>query len=107
MRALWWTEIESREMVPGYRGRFLHTGNMTVAYWEVSAGKVLPEHAHPHEQVTNIITGRFEMLVDGHAQILGPGAVVLIPPDTVHAGRSLEDCVIIDVFCPQRDDYIC
>ena len=59
------SDSEEREMVPGFRARFVHADRMTCSYWTVAAGAALPEHAHPHEQVTNIIRGRFEMTVDG------------------------------------------
>ena len=51
-------DLPEQEPIPGFRGRFVHTPTMTVAYWDVTAGAVAPEHAHPHEQVLNLIDGR-------------------------------------------------
>jgi quercetin dioxygenase-like cupin family protein len=97
--------LESREIVPGYHGRFVHTDRMTLSYWEVEDGAVMPEHAHPHEQMSSVIEGRFELRVGDETRVMEPGMVAVIPGDVPHAGRALTPCRIIDVFHPARDDY--
>ncbi len=97
--------IPTKEIVPGYRAKFIHATKMTLAYWEIKADASLPEHTHHHEQVVNVIEGQFELTVDGAPHILGPGSVFTLPPNIPHSGRSLTDCRIIDVFCPVREDY--
>jgi quercetin dioxygenase-like cupin family protein len=98
-------KLEARELLPGFRARLIHTDRLTVAHFEVLAGSILPEHQHPHEQVTNLISGRFEMTVNGQTTIAEAGTVITIPPHAVHSGRALTDCQIIDVFQPAREDY--
>ena len=51
-------KVPSKEILPGYTGRFVHTETMTVAYWSVKKGSVLPKHNHHHEQITLLRTGR-------------------------------------------------
>ncbi len=97
--------VAEREMAPGFRARFVHTDRLTLAYWHIRAGATLPDHAHPHEQVTSLITGAFSLTVDGETRTLAPGGVAVIPPGVRHSGRAETDCVIIDVFHPPRDDY--
>jgi quercetin dioxygenase-like cupin family protein len=99
------SDIEERDMIPGFRARFIHADRMTCSYWTVAAGSVLPEHAHPHEQVTNVIRGLFEMTLEGETQMVRDGDVVVIPPGAKHRGRALADCFILDVFSPVREDY--
>ncbi len=102
------TELEKekeREVFPGFRGRFIHTERMTLVFWSVSKGTPLPEHAHPHEQVANMLEGEFELTINGHALHLKPGMVATIPPNAIHSGRALTDCKILDVFAPVREDY--
>ncbi len=98
-------DIESRELVPGFHGKFVHTENMTVVFWEVDAGASLPEHEHMHEQVTNLTEGEFAMTVAGEKQLLKAGSVVVIPSHVRHSGKALTRCRITDIFYPVREDY--
>ena len=98
-------DIEQREMVPGFKAQFIHSRNMTFSYWTIKAGYSLPEHAHPHEQVANVLQGTFEMTVDGETKVIKPGDVVIIPAHAKHRGTSITDCLILDVFYPIREDY--
>jgi quercetin dioxygenase-like cupin family protein len=97
--------LEEREIVPGFRGRFVHSENMTLGYWRIASGASLPEHAHPHEQVTNVLEGRLEMTLEGETLILEAGGVAVIPAQAEHGARALTDCLVIDAFYPVREDY--
>ncbi len=50
-------DIHPKEVFPGFVGRFIHTDNMTFAYWEIKKGSSLPEHSLLHEQVVNMLKG--------------------------------------------------
>lgn len=99
------SDVPEREVIPGYRVRFVHTDNMTFAYWTVTAGAPLPEHAHPHEQVANVVSGEYELTVGGTTRVLSPGSVAVIPSNVPHSGKAVTDCRILDVFHPVREDY--
>ena len=98
-------ELEQKEPFPGCRMRFVHSENMTLAYWHITPGEPVPAHSHHHEQVVNVIEGKFEMTVGEKTRILESGSVVVIPPDVIHGGKALTDCRIIDVFYPVREDF--
>ena len=98
-------DIEEKEIVPGYRAKFVHSENMTLAYWDVDPGAALPEHSHPHEQIANVLEGRFELTVDGEPRVLEPGMVAVIPGGVSHSGVALTPCRLLDVFHPAREDY--
>lgn len=98
-------KVPSKEILPGFTGRFVHTETMTVAYWSVKKGSVLPKHNHHHEQITQVTEGEFAMTIGNTTSVLTAGKVVLIPSDVPHEGRALSDCKIIDVFSPRREEY--
>jgi len=98
-------DLDHSEELPGYLGTFLHSENMTIANWEVEAGSAFPEHSHPHEQISIVVEGTFELTMDGETDVLEPGRIAVIPADTPHSGEAVTDCEIIDVFSPVREDY--
>ena len=97
--------LEEKEPVPGYKAVFVHSKNMTLAYWEVEEGAVMPEHSHPHEQVASVVEGRFELTVAGETRVLDINSAAVIPSNTPHSGKAITHCRIIDAFHPVREDY--
>jgi len=94
-----------REIFPGFEVHFVHSANMTFAHWQIKAGALLPKHAHPHEQVVNMIEGEFELTIAGETRRLGPASAAIIPSNIPHSCRAITDCRIIDAFYPIREDY--
>ncbi len=99
------SDVRRREIVDGAEVQFVHGETMTVAYWAFEAEVPLPEHAHPHEQVTNVVEGIFDLTLDGETTRLEAGSVAVIPPHVSHSGTAVSRCRIIDVFHPVREDY--
>jgi quercetin dioxygenase-like cupin family protein len=98
-------DLTAREIVPGFYGKFVHSDHMTIAFWEIDAGAVLPDHAHRHEQVTTVLEGRFELTVAGETRLVEPGGVAVIPGDVRHSGRAITPCRVLDAFYPCRETY--
>ena len=99
------SDIEPKEIVKGYKGRFLHTETMTIVYWDVEAGAELPMHHHIHEQVSQILEGEFEMTIGGITKVHKPGSMLVIPSNVEHSGKAITPCKILDIFNPVREDY--
>jgi len=99
------TSLTEKEVFPGYKGRAVHTGNVTHVYWKVEAGAAVPDHSHPHEQVAHVLNGKFELTVSGETSVLEPGKVAVIPPHVKHSGRAITYCELLDIFYPEREDY--
>lgn len=99
------SEIAQIEVIAGYKARFIHTESMTLGFWEVEKGSILPSHSHFHEQVTQVEEGEFQLTIDGKTSIFTKGMVAVIPPNVEHGGIALTDCRIFDIFTPVREDY--
>src|SRR4051794_872596 len=70
-------------------------------------GSVVLDHAHPHEQMGMMVSGRAEFTVGGVTRVLGPGDIWRIPGGVVHRVRALDgEAVALDVFHPIREDYL-
>lgn len=94
-----------KEMLPGAKARFVHSEHMTLSLWRFTAGASLPEHSHPHEQMTKLLSGEFELTVGTETKIMTHSDVAVIPSGVVHKGRAVTDCEMLDVFYPVREDY--
>ena len=92
------------QIVEGYSAKAVHTNQLSVMHVSVKAGAPLPEHHHPHEQITNIIEGKLEMTVGGVTKVCEPGDVVVILSNVPHSAVAITDCQVIDVFNPPRED---
>jgi len=98
-------QLELHEIVKGFKGRFVHSKNMTVSFWQIEGGAILPEHAHLHEQISIVTKGQLKLIIAGETQIVSPGMVVVIPSNVIHKGEALTYCEVTDIFSPARDDY--
>jgi len=97
--------IQQLEPLSGFRVKFVHSANMTFAFWEIKANSILPEHKHVQEQVSMVTKGEFELTMNGKSKILQPGIVTIIHSNALHSAKAITDCEITDVFYPIREDY--
>jgi len=98
-------EIKEKKLIEGITGKYIHTANNTVGYVTIEKGAVLPQHSHIHQQITQVISGKLEMTIDGITQILEPDSITIIPSNAIHSANAITNCVVIDTFFPVREDY--
>ena len=92
--------------VEGVTVKSVSLDNVMMTYMEFKPGAILPEHKHPHEQITLIAEGRMELTVGQTTKVMAKGEVVKVPPNTPHRARVLNEPVIaIDAWSPIRQDY--
>jgi quercetin dioxygenase-like cupin family protein len=96
-------EIQTREPLPGWEGRYFHSQSMTFGYYRVAAGASIHEHFHPNEEVWHVIEGELEVTIAGETRVAGPGCVAVVPPNTPHSVRALTDGRSIVVDHPLRE----
>ncbi|WP_273272719.1 cupin domain-containing protein [Maribacter polysiphoniae] len=99
------SDIPSKEIMPGYHGKLIHSKNMTMAFWEVEKDAEVPEHSHMNEQIMHVMEGEFKFTLNGNTKVYGPGDVVLIASNVPHSGKALTPCKLMDVFSPTREEY--
>src|SRR5689334_17559583 len=93
------------ERLPGWFGRYFHSGRMTFGLYNFVAGATIHQHYHPQEEVWQVLEGEVEMTVDGAAQVLAAGAVAIIPPEVRHSARALTDGRALVVDTPLRPEF--
>jgi quercetin dioxygenase-like cupin family protein len=98
-------EMPALDIADGVKMQVVTAGTVSVAHVKIKKGSLVPEHAHYHEQVVNVIEGELELTVDGVAHSLVPGKVMVLEPNVPHSGLAKTDVHVIDVFHPVREDF--
>ena len=100
-------EIQATPMVEGvFRKVLSHSENLMVCEITLEQGSVIAAHAHPHEQITYIISGKCRYTVGEETKEVSAGDSVLIPGDVMHSIVVLETMKVIDAFSPARKDFL-
>lgn len=77
------SQLRVKEPLPGWKGRFFKSANMTFGYYSVSAGASIHEHSHASEEVWHVIEGDLEVSNGRQTQVTRAGCVALVPPDAL------------------------
>lgn len=90
--------------LPGWRGRFFHSANMTFARWTIAEGADdLHEHQHEQEEVWNVVAGSVALVVDGVEGIVESGGAAVVPPNASHSVRVIGPAEIVVTDFPVRE----
>ncbi|HEY0041081.1 MAG TPA: cupin domain-containing protein [Flavisolibacter sp.] len=99
------TSITPRQLTTGIHGHYVHGEKSTFGLVVLEEGSSVPLHQHPQEQITYILEGKLQMVIDGKDCLLEPGMYYVIPSNVIHSAVALTACKLIDVFAPVREDY--
>jgi len=92
--SVWWL------VAPGELSQITSGGYLELANeWEVAGGGAVHTHAHPTYEFYYGVTGRGVMTLDGEHREVGPGDLILIPPDVPHSIRPIGEHAPIRCFC--------
>lgn len=101
-----------------WEGHFMDAGNsrikwvytnekdgtpLTVMVIELQAGISLPDHRHPDQpDLIYPLSGKATMFIEGRGEFpIEPGMVIIVPPNTLHAIRRIEETLTLyNVFAP-------
>ena len=83
-----------------------YSDNLMVVEVHFETGTVAARHSHTHEQITYVLSGKFEFTVGDETYVVGPGDSLYKQPDIVHGATCLEAGTLLDVFTPHREDFL-
>ena len=78
---------------------------MVVKVW-FEAGAEGYQHEHRHSQSTYIVSGEFDVTIDGVTKRQRGGDGYYIPPHLTHGAICVESGILIDTFSPVREDFL-
>lgn len=96
------SQLKVIERLPGWRGRYFDSENMTFAHYEFDAGASIHEHFHPQEEVYEVIEGELELTISGVTRRLAPGYVGIVPPNAPHSIKAITSGKVIVIDYPLR-----
>lgn len=99
------SDIKTREIVPGFTGKYYHADSLSIGWLDAKAGHTVPMHSHIHEQVSYVQEGKMLFVIEDEQFILEAGMAITVAPNLKHGATAITDCVLIDVFSPVREDY--
>lgn len=99
-------DIVPRHPADGVEVRIIHGERMTLAFFTITGGSEVPEHAHSHEQIGTVLKGEMQISIAGEKQIVTTGGAYHVPSNAIHSGRCLKGpAEVIEVFAPVREDF--
>ena len=104
-----WEQIPTEEVTPEMHRKILWGEKLMIARMKFKDGFHVPMHQHENEQITQVHSGtiRFwfgqdkDQLMD-----LGPGEMVVIPPNLPHEALMIGDVEETDSWAPPRSDWL-
>ena len=99
-------DVRSFVLADGVAGRPLFGDRGMLNLIEFDPGSTVPLHSHPHEQMGIVLRGMQALVVDGVAHELQPLQGYVLPGGVEHSAYcGPEGALVLDVFCPVREDY--
>lgn len=81
-------------------------GGLMASEMRFKAGAIAAMHEHPHEQVVYVVEGELDFTIGDETRRVGKGDSMYAPPNVRHGAVSVTDSLVLDVFSPQREDFL-
>ena len=103
-----WDEFPTVEYVKGVLRQTVSGEKVMVTRIVYQDGVIIPEHSHEAEQIMLVVSRPAVVQGRRRGAEVGPGSILVIPSNWVHAFRQLgdEDVVFYEAFAPIRLEYL-
>ncbi|MDR1650550.1 MAG: cupin domain-containing protein [Synergistaceae bacterium] len=106
MRVFKCGEMKLKDDRPLAKAAAVHGAGLSMTRWEMETGAELSDHSHPHAQISFVVSGRYSFRSEGRAPYeASAGDFLIFEPNEPHGAYVLEGGVMIDAFCPEREDF--
>jgi quercetin dioxygenase-like cupin family protein len=102
-----WSDLEVQSTIPGAGIGLLPGQHVVALRANLQPGVQVPYQTHPTEQLVHMLAGRLRIWIGDEVHEVGPGDVVLIPPDVPHRGEAVgpENAEYLEVLSPVEERY--
>lgn len=84
----------------------VHGAGTSLHEFKLDKGSTIPMHSHPHEQTGYLVSGKMNFTIDNIKTLAETGDSWNIPGNVEHGVEVIEDCIVIEIFSPVREDYL-
>ena len=100
-------DITPKDLGGGVTRRVLaHNPDIMAVEVSFEKGARGDRHTHPHTQISYAFSGRFIYSLGDEEYELKAGDSIAVPGGAVHGTLCLEKGALLDVFTPQREDFL-
>ena len=100
-------EAKAIELVPGVTCRPIWGERIMMGLIDIAPGAEIPDHTHPHEQCGRVLSGAFNLTIDGETRLVREGDHYVIPPGVPHSATGTASASLaLDIWSPIREDYL-
>jgi quercetin dioxygenase-like cupin family protein len=107
---LWDDKPEAwHEILPGVRRRILaHGHGVMLVLYHIAPNSTFPMHTHPHVQAGTLLDGGGRFTVGQDVYTMRKGSSYSVPGGVPHefVSHASGPSVILDVFVPEREDFL-
>lgn len=101
------SEIALEDLGDGVSRKVLaYSENIMTVEVHFEKGAIGAMHNHPHEQITYVLSGKFEFTIGDETKIVEAGDTLYKEPEIMHGCVCLEAGVLLDNFTPMRKDFV-
>ncbi|PLC50779.1 cupin [Pollutimonas subterranea] len=102
-----WENTEWKTVRQGIERKAFGGDGATIALHRLWPGHEVLPHSHENEQIAYIIEGSVDFRLGDQVIRLGPGGIVVVPPNVIHCATVVGDEPVLnlDVFTPARPEY--
>jgi len=107
MQQFWQSDaIVPRQLAPGVTAKIASGEKVMLSLVTFAPNAVVPEHAHPHEQMGMMVSGTLELTVAGETRTLSGNAIFLVPGGVPHkAVAGPQGTMTLEAFSPPREEF--
>ncbi len=100
-------DMEWIELGNGQR-RKIRSYNKDIMLVEVGfdEGGIGALHTHPHAQISYVLSGEFDYVIEDQAWRMGPGDSIVIDGGKKHGLTCVKAGTLLDIFTPMREDFV-
>ena len=91
---------KKKKVLSGIKGPVYHSKNLSLGRFSLEKGAEIPRHYHAQEQMTYILEGQLEFIINNEIKMLKAGMASFVPPNAPHSAKAITKCKILDCFHP-------